>query len=539
MVLLVGLFNKTRSVTAAFLSRLGSGKPVQNPKSKIQNDLRKESLHRKRKRLIAAGIILFWMVMVALLLRREGMLPFFETSAHTVSPRVMRPGNSWMGIYLGDSGSSGTRIGFVNSSSTPDSRDGHVGVAFSVTARLQLMLLMTPTDVFVAGSAWMPEDGSRAEFDFKLRSSEHTMRIAANVENGQLVGTVYTAGEAIPFQFPVGKELLLSGAMGTTTLNLPSLKAGQEVVMDAFDPMTFSVGKARIQCVGNETIEVAGERVECKVLTTTLNGLTTKAWLAEDEEIIRAETPFGFSLRKITPEEALAPADSGENTNLLRSMAIVPKGRMPMRGAKRMTVRFSGISPDRYPPADETQTAAGDTYTITTSSGPVASDPNAALSEEYLKSDAFVQADRPKIKDLSAQIVANEKDSWQKAVRIYQWVHDNVKKVAVFSIPSALEVLESLAGDCNEHTVLYAALARAAGVPTRIAIGLVWSDTLKGFYYHAWPEVFAGRWIWMDPTLGQPIADATHIKLLNGNIEKWTQLLPYLGQLEIEVTGVE
>ena len=31
------------------------------------------------------------------------------------------------------------------------------------------------------------------------------------------------------------------------------------------------------------------------------------------------------------------------------------------------------------------------------------------------------------------------------------------------SVPSAVQVLETLAGDCNEHTVLYVALARALG----------------------------------------------------------------------------
>ena len=68
----------------------------------------------------------------------------------------------------------------------------------------------------------------------------------------------------------------------------------------------------------------------------------------------------------------------------------------------------------------------------------------------------------------------------------------------------------------------------------------MWSDELDGFYYHAWPEVHLdGRWIWMDPTLDQPLADATHIKLLNGGIESWPRLLPYLGQLEIEVLEVE
>jgi len=124
---------------------------------------------------------------------------------------------------------------------------------------------------------------------------------------------------------------------------------------------------------------------------------------------------------------------------------------------------------------------------------------------------------------------------WDKALALHDWVYENIDKVPVISIPMALDVLRTMEGDCNEHTVLFTALTRAAAIPTRIAVGLVWSDQLQGFGYHAWPEVHIGHWIPMDPTLGEPVADATHIKLLNGNIDQWIQLVPYLGQLQIEV----
>ena len=55
------------------------------------------------------------------------------------------------------------------------------------------------------------------------------------------------------------------------------------------------------------------------------------------------------------------------------------------------------------------------------------------------------------------------------------------------------------AGDCNEHTVLFVALARALGLPARTAVGLVYLD--GSFYYHAWPEVWLGEWVAVDPDL--------------------------------------
>jgi transglutaminase-like putative cysteine protease len=139
---------------------------------------------------------------------------------------------------------------------------------------------------------------------------------------------------------------------------------------------------------------------------------------------------------------------------------------------------------------------------------------------------------------LATEITTGAGSAWEKAVRIHEWVHDHLAKRPVASLPSALAVLDAKEGDCNEHTVLAVALLRAAGVPARTVVGVVWSADMGGFGYHAWPEVWLGRWVWMDPTFGQEIADATHIKLLDGGVERWPELAAFLGQLEIEVLEV-
>lgn len=147
-------------------------------------------------------------------------------------------------------------------------------------------------------------------------------------------------------------------------------------------------------------------------------------------------------------------------------------------------------------------------------------------------------ASHPRVRETAQIAVGPETDTWRRAVRIHDWVFRNITKTPVISIPSALDVLQTREGDCNEHAVLFTALARAAGIPTRIAVGIVWSDESMAFGYHAWAEVYVGEWIPMDPTFGQPIADATHIKLLNGGIDQWPRLLPYIGAMQIEVIEV-
>jgi transglutaminase-like putative cysteine protease len=132
--------------------------------------------------------------------------------------------------------------------------------------------------------------------------------------------------------------------------------------------------------------------------------------------------------------------------------------------------------------------------------------------------------------------VADERDSLIAAELINQWVFDNINKKITFSLPSAVEVLETREGDCNEHTTLFVALARAIGIPAKIAIGLVYHE--GSFYYHAWPEVFVGEWVAMDPTLGQLRADATHIRLLEGELDQQAKLMQAIGKIKISVKSL-
>ena len=113
------------------------------------------------------------------------------------------------------------------------------------------------------------------------------------------------------------------------------------------------------------------------------------------------------------------------------------------------------------------------------------------------------------------------------------WVYTVIDKKPVVSIPSALEVLKQREGDCNEHTALFTALARAAGIPTRMAAGIVYLE--DGFYYHAWPEVWLGAWTAIDPTFGQFPADATHIRFVTGNLDRQSDIIKLVGKLKVEV----
>jgi transglutaminase-like putative cysteine protease len=86
-------------------------------------------------------------------------------------------------------------------------------------------------------------------------------------------------------------------------------------------------------------------------------------------------------------------------------------------------------------------------------------------------------------------------------------------------------------------------MARAAGLPARIAVGLVY--TRGAFFYHAWPEVYLdegrgrGLWLPVDPTLNEFPADATHVRLARGGLAKQAAILPLIGKIKMTIVDLE
>jgi transglutaminase-like putative cysteine protease len=141
--------------------------------------------------------------------------------------------------------------------------------------------------------------------------------------------------------------------------------------------------------------------------------------------------------------------------------------------------------------------------------------PDLTADSEFLRPNALVTSDDTKVAELAAKAVGSETDPWQRACRIEKWVAQNLReKNFKTGFACASEVARNLTGDCTEHAVLTAAMCRAAGVPARVVIGLVYAENLGGFGYHMWNEVYVRRrWVAVDASFDQSSVDAVHIKL--------------------------
>ncbi|MEW6280982.1 MAG: transglutaminase-like domain-containing protein, partial [Candidatus Eremiobacterota bacterium] len=106
------------------------------------------------------------------------------------------------------------------------------------------------------------------------------------------------------------------------------------------------------------------------------------------------------------------------------------------------------------------------------------------------------------------------RDPVEKARILEGWVHRKLDKSYGKNASTARDVLKNRAGDCTEHALLFVALARSAGIPSREVGGLVYAGDPGLFAWHAWAEIHDGhQWVSVDPMWDQVYVDPTHIKM--------------------------
>jgi transglutaminase-like putative cysteine protease len=284
-------------------------------------------------------------------------------------------------------------------------------------------------------------------------------------------------------------------------------------------------------------------------IAEVFGGVSIETWVDEDGRVLRASSPLGFSMerteyelaRQAAEDDRGRPAQSDED--VIFSTAIqsdVDLGAVENHAQLRF--RLSGVDLSGFDLEGGRQTLRGDTLLVRREVWD-AIDPSYDLPyktmdlREALEPEPLIQSDDPRIVEAADRF--SERRPYQRqnprrvAERLNRAVFELLEKSITISVPSAVQVLESRRGDCNEHTVLFVALSRALGLPARTAVGLVYVD--GSFYYHAWPEVWLDEWVAVDPTFGQVPADAAHIRFIVGGLAQQVEVARLIGRLNIEV----
>ena len=482
--------------------------------------------------------LIAWIMTMGVVIRSS-----YQGSVRNLATDLARYGSTaqWRGVYY-----RGEKIGFTVSQvqATDD------GFELQEDGRLQFSLLGATTFAILKTTAHVDRSFALQSFDFSLDPGTGPTSIKGRLDGLNLAleigGTSGTRtetrrlAEAPALMLSVGRRLASEG-----------LVAGTKKQWIVFDPATMKNSPVSIEIGAREVIGTglrSRRPIPAFKVHMTFSGLTTTSWITDTGEIVREESPMGLISVLETQEEATALAVSNRmRADMLEAAAIVPtlprrQAIIDTRDVKKIRMRLTGAKLNAAEVNGSGQTVDGDMIELTDPRDLTAS-PSPSDLAAYLRAEPFIESDAPEIRAEAERMVAGVTGTRERAERLTREVNQLLEKKPTVSLPSALEVLRTKVGDCNEHTALFVALARSIGIPARINVGVVYVH--GAFYYHAWPEVYLdegdnrGLWLPVDPTFDQFPADATHLRLARGGLDKQAAILPMIGQIRMDITEID
>jgi len=139
----------------------------------------------------------------------------------------------------------------------------------------------------------------------------------------------------------------------------------------------------------------------------------------------------------------------------------------------------------------------------------------------FLRDTDFIEPGDPAIQRQLAEIKGDEKDAFIITENILRWISTNIKTDFIAETLTGPEVLKERRGKCTEYTTLFASLARAAGIPTKVALGE--RNMGKRWMGHMWNEVWLGQWMTVDPSAGIFVTGPSLIKFVDSPTVMGTQ----------------
>lgn len=387
-------------------------------------------------------------------------------------------------------------------------------------------------------------DLSLSEFAYDYHIDGSDLRLTGRRDGGGLGVTIVSGGQPTEQRLTVEGKLYPSSVIALYPV-LHGLVPGREY--------RYRVFSGELQGLAEVTQHVAAYEKSRLFygnafrIETAMSGQRVRTWIDHQGRPVFELGSNGVMISALEePEKArsyVALASLNKKESLVEFSLVRPDRRIENpRSVSALKLVLSGI--DRLPPSDATQRCSqsgAEIHCETRVAGVAETDAAAeAARARYLQPSVTVQSNDASIRRTAQSIVGGAATPFEQVARLIQWMQDNVEKTPL-DVFSALDVLEKRRAECQGHAYLYTAFARALGIPTRIVNGIAYSQDFDGFLYHSWAESLVdGNWVGVDPTFSQTVADATHVKLVEGeSLADLLPLLDWVGKVKIRVLEVE
>jgi transglutaminase-like putative cysteine protease len=464
----------------------------------------------------------------------------------------------WDAFYLQDA-----KIGYGRTTVRDVERGGRTLVEVDSLNHLAISRFGQHTEQSMTMNTLETPDGQLLGFRTEVSWGPSPSVVTGRVEGGQMVVEVETKGRRETVRIPWSGEIRGFRALEQALEEQP-LAPGEKRSLKMLMPLVNQVADVQLVARDYESTKVLGVetkllRIESRAELPGGQSLNSTLWTDRHGQTIKTRIE-ALQQESFRTSRAVAVAPGGGPTKFdLGSDLIVkldhplPRAHQTRRAVYR--VELTGEDPAKVFASGETQSirpldahaAELTVRSLRPGDMPQAADTSGGVAKEYLTANSVLQIDDPRIQQMAQEAKGEAQGASQVALALERYVHGAVtQKNFSQAFSTAAEVAESREGDCTEHAVLLAAIARACGIPARVAIGLVYVESAGGFGYHMWTEMYLdGHWTPLDAIMGQAGIGAAHLKLTDSSLDGATAYSSFLpvaqvvGQLKVSVVAAE
>ncbi len=456
-----------------------------------------------------------------------------------------------------------SRLGYRHMTIRYEERSGEKVLLAEESQRLVLKRFGQSTRVEIHYQTVETLGGTLREIQSEMTTGTSTVKTSSRLVDGQFETEVTTEGKKTRASIAWSDEYGGPLAPEMSLMRRP-MKPGEQREVKCWDPMTNRIITVKMTAKETESVKLLDEtkrllRVEVVLHHPGGTKIPGTVWCDEKGQTQKQHwVPMQMVYYRTTKAVAMkgdgtAEVDLGE-ASIVRVASRLARPHDTKRVRYRLTL--DGGDPAKAFTAGPSQqiksTGPGKAELIVYAvrPGQEGGNTNAPAdkpTDDDLKPNNLIQSDYPRIVAAAKGAAGNEADPWKIACKLERYVNQQIS-LKNFSqvMATAAEVADNPVGDCTEHAVLLAALARARGIPARVAVGLVYMQGRQSFGYHMWNEVYIdGRWIPIDATLARGGIGAAHLKLVHANLKGVSPMSVFLpvanvmGRLKIEIVEAE
>ena len=469
-------------------------------------------------------ITLIWGLLFVILLKRDVFLETVDIRESSIIEQA--ESEEYQSVYF-----KREKIGYVMQRYTRQAADV---VKLTQEAQLNLNVAGSVQEIHLNLLATLTDKNLLQDFTFTFTSPFYTMKATGKAEGNTIAYSIDTGTSTINDTVTLENPPLLSTTRRPYLLS-KNMLAGAKVKIPWFDPFSLTGRESVIEYRGKESIQIGARIQNLHHFIESFAGARVNLWINDSGRVVKEESPAGFVFIREPKFKSLKLPNTSED--ILSAVAVKVTASIVL-SEKKMQYRLTFPQDAILDLEGGRQNYEDQILTVTNElQQQNATDPCGTL-EESSRATSYVQSTHSDITQLSHELIDGKTATIDQVDALADWVYENIEKRPVLGLPDALTTLKNLQGDCNEHAALFAALARAASLPTRIVAGVTSHN--NGFYYHAWNEVCVeNNWLSVDTTTNQIPADLTHIRLIIGEMQEQVRIGALLGKLTIEPITID